>query len=37
MNNQQIDQVEEAAEDTKNLDRYETADFRPSEPTVFVD
>ncbi len=33
---QQIDQVEETAEDT-NLDRYETADFRPPEPTVFVD
>lgn len=32
----QQDQIEETSEET-NLDRYETADFRPSEPTVFVD
>lgn len=37
MNNQQEDQVKEAAEDTKNLDLYETADSRPSQPTVFLD
>ena len=35
--NNQTDQIEETAEDIKNLDRYETADSRPSEPTVFID
>lgn len=37
MNNPQVDHIEETTEDTKNPDRYETADCRPSEPTVFVD
>lgn len=37
MNNQQVDQVKETAEDTKNLDCYETIDSRPSQPTVFLD
>lgn len=37
MNNQQVNQTEETAEDTTNQDRYETADCRPSEPTVFID
>lgn len=41
MNNQEIDTIEETVketiEETRNLDRYETADWRPSELTVFVD
>lgn len=37
MNNPKEDQKEEIAEETQALDYYETADFRPSEPTVFID
>ncbi len=37
MNNQQLDQVKENVENTKNLDYYETADSRPSQTTVFID
>lgn len=36
MHSQQVDQIEVTVED-KTLDHYETADFQPSQATVFID
>lgn len=37
MNNPKEELTEEIADETQNLDRYETADLRPSDLTVFID
>lgn len=37
MYDEKKEQSEELIEEVEGLDVYETADFRPTEPTVFVD